>query len=372
MAVLWPLGFVAFSVLLLWLLLVYLAAALPWLVAAVLLLCLAAVLASLARRRWMRRRLLRRSARLAADAPAAVARDLAQSRRYGELRETIAALPDHDRAAVRAALLEAGMASRLAVRALGEPRRWRRVDALDLLGFVADPATLYAVIEATRSDDAHVAHAAVEALAGYDDPRAFAALLDGLGRVPLPPSRVADIARRSRASGRIAALRAHADSDDPLARFWTAFLLGVVGSDAAVPPLIRLSGDDDANVRANAVEALGGWSGADAVAAIAARLDDPIWFVRAHAVRALGRARPRGGAERIAPLLRDPQWWVRSNAAGALEEYGRAALPILERMLEDPDRFARNKAAEVLVRLDWLDQRRADAAAHAFERARQR
>jgi HEAT repeat protein len=55
-------------------------------------------------------------------------------------------------------------------------------------------------------------------------------------------------------------------------------------------------------------------------------------------------------ASRLAELLEDRSWWVRQNATVALASFGEAAVPALLGQLHSHDRFARNKAAEALVR----------------------
>ena len=48
-------------------------------------------------------------------------------------------------------------------------------------------------------------------------------------------------------------------------------------------------------------------------------------------------------------VLDDPAWWVRANAASALRSLGEPGHKALERALDHPDRYARDRAREALA-----------------------
>jgi hypothetical protein len=85
-------------------------------------------------------------------------------------------------------------------------------------------------------------------------------------------------------------------------------------------------------------------------------LGDPSWVVRSHAAKAAGASRQASLAPQLAALLEDRSWWVRQNATLALAELGVAAVPALLEKLRSSDRFARNKAAEALIRSGYVTQ----------------
>jgi len=57
----------------------------------------------------------------------------------------------------------------------------------------------------------------------------------------------------------------------------------------------------------------------------------------------------------VAARLGDRDWWVRFAAKQCLEQMGPDIWPILVRLLDDPDRFVRNSAAEVFQNIGVLD-----------------
>jgi HEAT repeat protein len=80
-------------------------------------------------------------------------------------------------------------------------------------------------------------------------------------------------------------------------------------------------------------------------------LRDPVWFVRAHAAESLGKIGDPTFAAALGYALEDRSWWVRRNAMDALIKLGDPAKPVLTRMLESTDRFARDCAVEGLTTL---------------------
>ena len=113
------------------------------------------------------------------------------------------------------------------------------------------------------------------------------------------------------------------------------------------PVIERLARDPNEDVRANAAEALASFPGDELLSAL---LADESWVVRSHAAKAAGASCRTNLAARLSELLEDQSWWVRQNAMIALASFGAAAIPPLLAQLHSSDRFARNKAAEALVR----------------------
>jgi HEAT repeat protein len=127
--------------------------------------------------------------------------------------------------------------------------------------------------------------------------------------------------------------------------------------------LANLRRDSDPSVRKAAIESLGAIGGAPAVDTALALLRDPVWFVRAHAARALGEMKRADLARELLPLLSDGQWWVRAATKDALLAMGKGVAETVGTLLDHPDRFARNGAAEVLQNLGILDDLAARAVA---------
>ena len=233
--------------------------------------------------------------------------------------------------------------------------KWRRMTALRIL-FYVDPARgLRLLARALEESDADVASVALALLGESADPTAANLLIAALKGRRHPLTRIAVHVDRS-PQHLAASLRPLLTDADPLVRRWSATLLGRYGDVPQLGRDLALAADDvDPRVRKAAVQSLGRIG--DTVAAVTAlRLaNDAIPFVRAAAVRAIGKLDRIDLAKEAAHHLGDRDWWVRFAAKECLESMGPDVWPVLVRLLDDPDRFVRNGAAEVFQNLGVLD-----------------
>ncbi len=249
-------------------------------------------------------------------------------------------------------------ARRLARLAGSRPRtdwgRWRRIAALTRLTRSHHVAAPRLVRRAVADRDPVIAAAAVRALGDLGDHWAIELLLAAMHEEHAPRSRIAAQLERlaPRPGARLLALLA---DPDPVVRFWGATLLAPY-PDLGQAGLLGLTRDVDPNVRAAAVETLGGRGGPGVAEATLSLLVDPAWFVRVHAARSAGHVLGAAAAPALARLLADSRWWVRTAAKDALRGIGPEAVPSLLPVLTDPDAFARNGAAEILQDIGFVDK----------------
>jgi HEAT repeat protein len=242
-------------------------------------------------------------------------------------------------------------------------RRWRRIAALFALGHIgADEA--YELLRTSVCDDnPELSSAAAVVLHRLGDRRAAEIMVSALRQGSIPASRVAT----------------HLDQfpiaiDDLLlpllddagarARYWAASLLGRYPDLASLASrLAPLRDDAEEGVRKAVYETLGMLRGPDVIALAQRGLDDPVGFVRATAIRSLARlvtpwtevARCHEIAAGIAVFMADREWEVRLAAKESLVRLGPGAWREVSALLQSPDAFARNGAAEVLQNLGVLD-----------------
>jgi HEAT repeat protein len=248
-------------------------------------------------------------------------------------------------------------ARRLIRRALRETRtdwgRWRRVAAITRLAHARHPAMRRILRRAVADPDPVVASAAVRALGDVGDEWAIELLLEALREGRVSRSRVASqLERLAPVPG--AQLLPLLRDPDPTVRFWGATLLEPYPT-LGQADLVASTRDVDGNVRAAAVETLGGRGGDGAAEASLSLLHDPAWFVRVHAARAAGQVVGAPSAPALTQLLADSRWWVRTAAKDALRGLGQASIEALLPVLGSADEFARNGAAEVLQDIGFVD-----------------
>jgi HEAT repeat protein len=231
---------------------------------------------------------------------------------------------------------------------------WRRIAALRTLARARHPRSRPLLERALADPEKELVGAVVRVLGELGDDWAPEQLAELLRDGRYQRSQVAaQLERFVPGAGSIAVRLL--DDPHPVVRFWGATLLARYPGLAA-SELVALTGDEDANVRAAAVEALGKDPNPASLAAARLLLTDPVWYVRVHACRAVGELGGVVAADMIARLLRDPWWWVRSAAKDALRELGTRVVPAVVPYLEGPDEFARNGAAEVLQDLGVVDE----------------
>jgi len=271
--------------------------------------------------------------------------------RLRDVRNVSGRLSDGERAVLRATLAEIGASASVGAELTHTRRKWRRAEALFTLGWLTDERSIPALREALNGPDPDLAYVAGQSLAGYDSAGACGCLLDALLTEAIPRPLAATLLEGSRYANAPALIAQAREARDPEARSWVAYLVGRSRDPRAERWLSSLARDSDARVRASAAEALAGFADAGTLGRL---LDDADWLVRANAARSVGRAGLSELAGRLPPLLHDRVWWVRQSATLALKQLGTPSVTVVRPLLEDEDRFARNKAAEVLVEVGYV------------------
>ena len=211
---------------------------------------------------------------------------------------------------------------------------WVRADAVRALGLIEEPSALHRVMRAL--DDVHdeVRAAAVEAVGTFGNPYSIPALLEHLADGSrYQRARVVDALRRlgpAVTPALVECARAQPEQA-PL----VLELLGLVGTSAAIEPLLQWCGDERGAVRSAALAALGSIGLDDRSYYYALRaLGDADPQARAMAARALGRGRREEAVAYLAERL-DDEWLPAAQAAGALRSLGGAGVAALEARSHD-------------------------------------
>ncbi|HKG65456.1 MAG TPA: HEAT repeat domain-containing protein [Solirubrobacteraceae bacterium] len=125
--------------------------------------------------------------------------------------------------------------------------------------------------------------------------------------------------------------------------------LGHAGDPRAEPAMIDLLQRGSLEERISAARALGAVGGRRARPELERALADEAWPLRAQAAKALGSIGIKKAVPALEAVLDDPAWWVRANAAAGLRALGAPGHKALERALDHPDRYARDRAREALA-----------------------
>ena len=243
----------------------------------------------------------------------------------------------------------------------------QRATALQVLGDLRIMDTAGNFTEALEDADPDVRLTAVRGLSkiveemkatGQNGPRArplietIVSLLDDPDRVPARRLAEAILDLETEA---VPALLVALESTKPRTRALSSDLLGQIGDWRAVDPLIKKLQDREPDVRTQAAGALGGTGDSRAVKPLIKSLEDDAWPVRARAAKSLASIGNPAAVHPLSQLLSDPQWWVRYNAGFALPAFNALGYETLEKTLLRPDRYARERALEVMEETGYLN-----------------
>lgn len=264
--------------------------------------------------------------------------------------------PQEDIDRLRHLLIELGAGAYFADGARRSRQKWRQVSNIISLGWLRDPNSIGLLYDAALDPDPDIGLAACRSLSQYNSAPAYEILCDILREGRLPGSRIVALLETSRFLKAADVLREMAADPNPKVRSWIAYLLGRTRRTAVLPVVSAMANDPDPMVRTNAARALGDIGNIAALTTVRKLLYDDNWIVRTRAAKAAGQIGSPKFINDLTSLLHDSKWWPRQNSALALEHIGRASAPALEMLLNDKDRFARNKAAEILGRLGIINE----------------
>jgi HEAT repeat protein len=125
--------------------------------------------------------------------------------------------------------------------------------------------------------------------------------------------------------------------------------LGKIGSETAIPGLLKALEHSNKDVRWDAAEALAKIGSETAIPGLLKALEDSDWYVRRNAAFALAKIGSETAIPELLKALEDSNKYVREKAVEALGKIGsETAIPGLLKALEDYDKDVRRKAAEAL------------------------
>jgi HEAT repeat protein len=212
-----------------------------------------------------------------------------------------------------------------------------------------------------QDHDGDVQLVAAGALARLATGEAANALVDAMTAGRIPQERLIERLGEAWAVPVLRSRLATSGPRDVQLRTSLARALGLAGAKAAEPDLLVLLARGELEERVSAARALATCGTEQSHAALVAAMDDEAWEIRAQAATSLGELGVTEAVEPLERALGHSAWWVRSNAGTALAAFGPRGLAALRRAADSHDRYAAERAQEVLT----LVRRRAEHAAAA-------
>lgn len=233
--------------------------------------------------------------------------------------------------------------------------RWRKARAAENLGYFGGPEEAPLLVDLLSHPDETLRAVAARALARIGTPESVKALANTLDSPSeLTRLRMAENLERvgHPAVGpliRVLEQARSAGGDWLPGPVQAARVLGQLRASEAREALghAALEGES-VDLRAKAALALGKVGDPEDVPKLLEAAEDEAWPVRAQAASALGLIGDVSAIPKLQELTVDREWWVRLNASRALANMGPAGERALARLLEDADRYARDRAAATL------------------------
>ncbi|NEO31400.1 MAG: TIR domain-containing protein [Symploca sp. SIO3C6] len=278
------------------------------------------------------------------------------------------------------------------IRTLKDKHYYVRQSAAEALGKIGSQAAIPALIRTLEYQDSSMRERAAEALGNIGSEAAITALIRTLEyQGPFMRGKAAQVLGKIGSQAAIPALiRTLEDKycaaefleyqDSSMCESMAEFLeyqnssmreraaeaLGNIGSQAAVPALIKTLEDQDCSVRGRAAEALGNIGSQAAVPALIKTLEDQDCSVCGRAAESLGNIGSQAAVPALIRALEDQDSSVRERVAEALGKIGsEAAIDALIKALEDKYSSVRRRAAEALGNIG--SQEAIDALIKALE-----
>lgn len=236
-------------------------------------------------------------------------------------------------------------------------------------------------LEILESDSQSSILCAIGALGKIGSERAVAPLLDQLASDSWTIRKAAAEALWEIGQPAVEQLIVQLENANPDVQFWAIQILGEIGDESAVEPLITKLRDDSQNEekKISIIKALGEIEDPSAISELINQLGSSSWFVRRAsgealwqigppaiadliaalehdnvdvrywASKVLGEMQAREAVDHLIELLKDEEWSIRSGAAYALGEIGDdKAANALMKYLEDPNEIVRKNVVIAL------------------------
>lgn len=259
---------------------------------------------------------------------------------------------------------------------LREAKGWtERAQAAEILGEIGLARAVLPLLAALKdpNEDKEVKSVAIRALGKIQDERAISVLIESLGSLEEVAGQfIADTLVRFGEPVLSPLTAVLLSSRNEHQRFWSARILGLIGSIRGVSPLLNALGDHSARVRAEAAKSLGVLKTREAIAPLRKiLLTDPATEVRSSAAAGFGLVAEEKDLVALQKALDDLDYSVRLKAMEALENMGPKAQPIFLSALVSESKEASIQAAHAMERMGivsrWIEALEGEGWKESFD-----
>ncbi|HLD36399.1 MAG TPA: HEAT repeat domain-containing protein [Planctomycetota bacterium] len=227
--------------------------------------------------------------------------------------------------------------------------KWRRIEALLIVGYGNTSSALEILKEGLSSKDDDIYYFSLLSLGQIKSVMSARILIDFMGKRAFSGYRIIALLEKFPASIVNEVVRG-IESANPTVRFWSVKLLSKLKPVQLVKRIEKLTWDESADIRAASCECLGELGMEEAKESVLRCLSDNAWFTRMHAARALAKILDKDSIPLLLPLLKDSAPEVRNSVKKIMAQYITASLPYIEKYLlgNEYDETIKKECAEVL------------------------
>lgn len=227
--------------------------------------------------------------------------------------------------------------------------KWRRIEALLIVGYGNTSSALEILKEGLSSKDDDIYYFSLLSLGQIKSIMSARILMDFMGKRPFSGYRIIALLEKFPAIIVNEVMRG-IESADPTVRFWSVKLLSKLKPAQLVTRIEKLTWDESADIRAASCECLGELGMEESKASVLRCLSDKVWFTRMHAARALAKILDKDSIPLLLPLLTDSAPEVRNSVKKIMAQYFTTSLPYIEKYLlgYEYDEAIKKECVEVL------------------------
>ncbi len=263
------------------------------------------------------------------------------------LRNKELVLPNELQQQFRACFVSEGKIAEIEKIAQNSRNKWRRIQAIVILGYSKYPASEDVLRKTILDKDEDVSYFSMLSLGYIKSFPAAKILLDFLCKHISSGQEIASLLETFPALI-VEEVVKTAENHNPRVRFWAVKILSKFKPHEYINKIMELTNDKSDDVRAASCECLGEMGSSQAKNALVSRLRDNAWFVRMHAVRALHKILKSECIPEVIGLIKDENWLVREGVKKAVENNIEVSLPYIEQLLQGNDDLTNKDCVEAL------------------------
>jgi len=225
--------------------------------------------------------------------------------------------------------------------------KWRRIEAIVMLGYLNSANALGILEQSLSSKDSDISYFSLISLGHIKNAESAKILLAAVKNRTFAGSKIASILEHF-PPVIVEILIKGAEGQDESLRVWSIKLISRFKPKQYANKISVFTDDASPDIRASACECLGEIGEESTKEAVKKCLKDNIWYVRMHATRALESILGPGSISDIAPLLKDDHWFVRENVKDIMVKHFSQARPFIEKFLGETDEDVKRDCVEIM------------------------